>query len=268
MRKVIVPLIAAATMFSCGGQSNSQNVNKNTMIENVNIVGEWWIDAVLGEELVSDYLRPKTDEYTLRTLRADEDGRGRAGLGLRAEFKSDKTFTSGYNSNDGNDIAINVAGRYEYVDENRIRIHVGSITILGGEWRSRNSGKEDPDAEMGVFLIAPTENGFRLIRCTDGVTDQQRLTYSDMVRALPQIRTGSRDLKWVKSDPYMHDTDNHKILNKGLVADGRYHPDKAKLVYSRYIEHGEVLAFVFCYEGENIIALYSWGPHIFAIYNK
>ena len=237
-------------------------------IEKVNIIGDWRIDAVLGEELASDYRQPKTDEYNLRTLRADEDGRGRAGLGRRAEFKSDKTFTSGYNSNDGNDIAINVAGRYEYIDENHIKIYVGSITIRGGEWHSKKSGKEEPNAEMGVFLIAPAENGFRLIRCTDGVTDQQRLNYSDMVSALPQIRTGSRDLKWVKSDPYIRDTDNHIILNKGLAADGRYHPDKSKLVYSRYIEYGEVLAFVFCYEGKNIIALYSWGPHIFAIYDK
>ena len=236
--------------------------------EKVNIIGEWRIDAVLGEELASDYLRPKTDEYTLRALRANEDGRGRAGLGWRAEFKSDNTFTSGYSSRDGNDVAISVTGKYEYMDENRIKIHVGSITIRGGEWHSRKSGTEEPDAEMGIFLIAPTENGFSLIRCADGITDQQRLTCSEMVRALPEIRTGSRDLKWIKSDPYMRDTDNLKILHKGLVADGRYHPDKAKLMYSRYIEHGEVLAFVFCYEGKNIIALYSWGPHIFAIYVK
>ena len=238
--------------------------------ENVDIIGDWRIDAVLGEELASDYLRSQTDEYTLRALRADEDGRGRAGLGWRAEFKSDKTFTSGYNSNDGNDMAINVSGRYEYMDENHIKIHICSITIRGGEWHGRNSGKEEPDAEMGVFLIAPTENGFRLIRCADGVTDQQRLTYSDMVRALPKITTGSRDLKWVKLDPNHRDTDNLKILNKGLLADGRYLPDKAKLVFSRNISSGldYLAAFVFHYEGKNIIALYSRGPEIFAIYDK
>ena len=131
------------------------------------------------------------------------------------------------------------------IDENRIKIHVGTITIHSGEWHGRTSGKEEPDAEMGVFLIAPTENGFRLIRCAEDVTDQQRLTCSDMVHALPQIRTGSRDLKWIKSDPYMRDTDNLQILHKGLLADGRYLPGKAKLLYSRYIEHGEVIAFLY-----------------------
>ena len=254
MKKYIITLAAAAITISCVGQSNNQNIN--TMIEKVNIIGDWRIDAVLDEELASDYRQPKTDEYTLRALRVG--------------FKSDKTFTSGYNSNDGNDVAINIAGKYEYVDEYHIKIHVGSITIRSGSWHGRNSGKQEPDAEMGVFLVAPTENGFRLIRCADGVTDQQRLTYSDMVRALPQITTGSRDLKWVNLDPYNRDIDNLKILNKGLVADGRYLPDKAKLVYSRNITSGwdYLAAFVFHYEGKDIIALYSRGPEIFAIYDK
>jgi hypothetical protein len=238
------------------------------MIEKVDIIGQWRIDAVLGEEFTDDYLRPKTDEYTLRALREDEDGRDRSGLGWRAEFKSDNTFTSGYSSHDGNDIAINVSGRYEYFDEYRIKIHVGSITIRGGEWHNRSSGEKEPDAEMGVFLIAPTENDFRLIRCTDGETDLQRLAYSDMVRALPNIRTGSRDVKWVTLDPHNRDTDNIKILNKGLVADGRYNPDKAKLVYSRNISAGWdfLTAIVFRYEDELKIGLYSRGPEIFAIF--
>jgi hypothetical protein len=58
-------------------------------------------------------------------------------------------------------------------------------------------------------------------------------------------------------------------LNKGLAADGRYHPDKAKLLYSRNISSGWdfIVAFVFRYEGENVIALYSRGPEIFTVYD-
>jgi hypothetical protein len=271
MNKSFIILATTALIAgSCNGRSNNQNVNINTMIEKVDIIGAWGIDAILGEELADDYLRPKTDEYTLYALRKDDDRRGRAGLGWRAEFKSDLTFTSGYSSNDGNDAVIDVAGRYEYMNEYRIKIHVGSITIHGGEWHGRGSGTKEPDAGMGVFLIAKTDDGFRLIRCADGETDLQRVTYSDMLRALPEIRTGSRDLKWVRLDPYNRDTDNLKILNKGLAAVGRYHPDKAKLLYSRNISSGWgfIAAFVFRYKGENLTALYSPGPEIFAVYDK
>jgi hypothetical protein len=262
--KTAIIILAAITLNANGcEQSKSQTLNTTTMIEKVNIIGDWRIDAIIGLELIPNSERPKTDEYILHELR-EEDKTGRRIFGWRAEFKSNGTFESSYTSPDGfgND---NVPGTYQFVDEYHIRIYVEKVSV-----GRRMLNEQEPYIELGVFLIAPIENGVRLIKCADGETDLQRLAYSDMVHALPEIRTGSSNLKWVKLDPYKRDTDNHIILNKGLVADGRYNPDKVKLLYSRNISSGwdYLTAFVFRYEGENIIALYSWGPHIFAIYDK
>jgi hypothetical protein len=265
---IIILSVIVLNMDSCSGQSNNQNVNNNSnMIKKVDIIGSWRIDAIIGLELQPNIGRPKTDEYTLFKLR-EEDKTGRWIFGWSAEFRSDMTFESSYSSPDGFG-NTQVSGTYQFVDEYRIRINIGTMMSVGG-WYGNDGNAPEMNVELGVFIIAPTENGFRLIKSADGETDLQRLTYSDMLHVLPEIRTGSHDLKWVKLDPNNRDTDNLKILNKGLVADGRYNPDKAKLLYSRNISSGwdYTTAFIFRYEGKNIIALYSPGPEIFAIYDK
>jgi hypothetical protein len=240
----------------------------DTKTEKVDITGHWRIDAVIGLELLGQCPNPvgrltKTDEYTLQKIKKEDSENGFI-YGWQAEFNSDMTFKSYYSAWCGNDYFSDVTGTYEYIDSNHIKIQVNNI-VLSGQWNR----EEELNTDLGIFLIDSINNGFRLIKCVNEETDQQRLMYSDMLRNLPVIRTGS-DLKWIKLDPHNRDTDNQKILYKGLVADGRYNPDKAKLVFSSYLygEGGEIDAFVFRYEEKNVVALYSRGPEIFALYDK
>jgi hypothetical protein len=262
MKKVIIILVAIVFVtVSYSGQSNNQNVNMSAMFEKVDIIGHWRIDAIIGLELEPKSQSTKTDEYTLHELQK-EDSTGFGIYGWTAEFRSDGTFESHYATPDGY-YNSNSTGTYQFIDEYHIRIHIGEVNYH--IW----DNEQKPKIELGVFLIAAIKNGFRLIKFTDDETDLQRLAYSDMLRRLPTSLTAPGRLIGKKLDPYNRDTDNLKILNKGLVA-YRYNPDKAKLVYSRNICSGWdcTTAFIFLYEGENIIALYSRGLEIFNVLKK
>jgi hypothetical protein len=269
MRKIVIILnVLALIVGSCGGQTTNKQISnmENTMnIEKINIIGHWKTDEVIGLKLIDK--STITDEYELLGRIQKEDLHGDYFYGWHTKFKGDGSFESCYNSWCGNDNYYHVVGRYEYTDANHIRISVNTVIARFYYGGGKSGTFKLNDKELGVFLIDSIADGFRLIRDMDGETDQQRITYSDMLRSFPKIRTGGSALKWVKLDPHNRDTDNRKILNKGLAADGRYTPDKAKLLYSRYLD-GEVIAFVFRYEKQILVAFYSRGPEIFAIYDS
>jgi hypothetical protein len=265
--QIIILGIIALIVGSCGGRANNnqQFSNTNDMTEKVNITGHWKTDgAVVGLDILDK--RTKTDEYALLRRMQEEDSRNGFFDGWQVEFKSDETFECFERFWDGLADYFHIAGTYKYMDANHIRIGVHTIEAQS-VWGNENGTFELNGKELGVFLIDSIDGGFRLIRCMDGETDKQRIACSDMLRSLPSINAVNwRIFNWVKLDPHNRNTDNQKILNKGLAADGRYAPDKAKLLYTRNLD-GEIIAFVFRYEKQNLIALYSRGPEVFAIYD-
>jgi hypothetical protein len=261
MKKSIIILgIIAFVAGSCFGQANNkQTSNNNNIMEKVDITGHWRIDEVIGMELIDE--RYLSDEFVIQEIREDNNFYG----GSQVEFKSDMSFESFYRTRGGEDAHYNVTGTYQWIDDNHIRIHIGKIDYRGGMWEGFKTINENPNVDLGVYIVVKTNNGFNLVKTASDEADAQQLSYSALLHNLPEINTGgSSGLMWIKLDPYNRDTDKLKILNKGLAADGRYDPVKAKLVFSRKI-NGEVLAFVFRYEEKSIAAFYSAGPEIFAI---
>jgi len=260
MKTVKILFLLLLYSASCVGQNNKRDLNQNTMIEKTAITGHWRIDEIIGLELIGESL--KTDEYTIQEL-LKENNRNGIHYGWQVEFRSDMSFASYYTAPDGFDYFSSVTGTYKWIDESHIKIHVGEIA-LSGRWHLN----EKPDVDLGVFIVNKTDNGFRLIKCATDETDKQRLSYSDLLRSLPEIRAGWTYLRWIKlPPPYNHKRDAESIkiqLNKGLAADGTYNPDKAKLVFSRMLNR-ETAAFVFRYEGKSVAALYGIGPQMFAV---
>lgn len=258
MKSIKVLIILLLCSVSCVGQCNKRD---NIVKEKVNIIGHWRVDEVIGLELINKNLR--IDEYVVQE-RLKANYRSGNYFGWRVEFKNDMSFTSRYSSGDGLDFFADVTGSYGWIDDNHIKIHVKKIIFRSGAFGGRKSVDEEPNIDLGVYIVVKTDNGFNLVKCAPDETDEQRISYSDMLHKLPKIYAGSSGLSWLKLDPYNRDTDYLKILQKGLAAGGRYDPAKAKLVFSRRI-NVEVLAFIFRYEGKSISAFYSAGPEQFAV---
>jgi hypothetical protein len=267
MRKTVIILSVLALITGCCGQATEKQIlnTENTMnTEKLDVIGHWKTHVVIGMELLGK--STITDEYELLRIQ-EEELQGGHFFGWHTKFKDDGSFESCYNSWCGNDNRFNVVGTYEYTEANHIRIFVNTIIAFfcyGGG----NSGTFELNGEeLGVFLIDSIADGFRLVRCMDGETNQQRIACSDILRNLPRITARNwNNFKWIKLDPHNRDTDNRKILNKGLSAVGGYTPDKAKLLLSRPLD-GEIFAFVFRYEEQVLVALYSAGGEVFAVYN-
>ena len=224
--KIMFILFATTTATSCGGQTSKQisNTENTVNAEKIDITGHWWTDAVIGVELLGE--SAITDEYELLRRVQEEYYRGGYVFGLHTEFKSDGSFESRDSPRCGTSNSYRVAGTYEYTDANHIRIYVNTIIAQLFYVGGKNGTFELNGKELGVFLIDSIADGFRLIRYMDGETKQQRLMYSDMLRNLPTITArNASNFNWVKLDAHNRDIDNHKILSKGLAADGRYAPD-------------------------------------------
>jgi len=266
---VIILNVFALIFCSCGGQATNKQISKmkNTIdIEKIDIVGHWQTDAtVIGLDILGK--SNIANEYELLGRVQEEDFRDDYFDGWQVQFKSDGSFESSYTSWCGNDDHHHVIGSYEYTDANHIRIYVDTIIAHFYYGGGKSGTFKLNGKELGVFLIDSIANGFRLIRTIDGETDQELLMYSDMLRNLPSITARNwNSFKWLNLDPHNRTNDNHKILSKGLAAVGSYAPNKAKLLYSRRHDGG-IIAFVFRYEKQNLIALYSAGPEVFAVYD-
>ena len=264
MKKPVIILGIALLTVNCFGQRTGNNVtlNNNNIMEKVDITGHWRIDEVIGLELIDEQYQ--TDEFVIQTIPKEYNHNG-IYSGWQVKFESDMSFESFYSTRDGMDASYNVTGTYQWIDDYHIKIHIKKIDYHSGYWAGHKSINEKPNVDLGLYIVVKTDNGFNLVKCASGETDEQRLSYSALLRNLSGVSNGgSNGLIWIKLDPYNRDTNQLKILNKGLVADGRYDPAKAKMVFSRKIER-ETLAFVFRYEGKSIAAFYSRGPEIFAI---
>lgn len=218
------------------------------------LAGLWKIDYLIG---MSD-----ENEYDITNRINYEENQFLYGNSI--VFSADSVFDCSYSAPCGNDCFPHTSGRYTVIDDTHIRLHLDRIEVHG-MCKGRD---ERPNIDLGKFLVETIKEGFRLIACPEGVDEDQLRVYSQMVNALPEISTGGSGLNWVKLNPRKRDTKGTKILRKGLIADGQFNPNKARLVYTKSIGWYYITAFVFEYEGQNHIGLYSAGPEIFAIYKE
>ncbi|MDR1877845.1 MAG: hypothetical protein LBQ84_09505 [Flavobacteriaceae bacterium] len=215
--------------------------------------GLWIIDEIIGLYTV--------DEYNLSKVSEQDASKGWV-YGKSITF-SDGTFNSHYSAECGNDCFPSSKGTFKMVNNTHIQLKLKLVEIRGGCPHSRDSNHRD----LGIFLIKKLENGYRLIRSSSTESDIQQEKYSEILNNLPQISGGGSGLNWIELDYLTREKEDSEILKIGLKNIPNFDPQKAQLVYTKYL-HYDNKGFVFKYENKILVAIYAVGASVFALYDK
>lgn len=165
--RIICLLFLFILLGSCAqSQPNYKGFDLTTHNSKINsLSGNWRISQLISNS--------GTKEYILKKQSLDRF----ENYGNNISLNEDQTFLSSYSAECGNDCFTTTKGKYKIIDKNYICFYLEDIEKSGD-----CSGNSIPNKDLGLYYYFQEENGFRLLKSTGSLEqDQNNRKYLELI---------------------------------------------------------------------------------------